>query len=106
MGVIMLSILVVGPAETPIASTNAQVEILRAHSIDEAVEKLARNRRIDAILILSAPLACDVVGAIREETSAPPPFFVGSGANPAPSGARRVSEDPAKAIEQVLAEIE
>jgi hypothetical protein len=62
MRVIMLSILVVGPAETPIASANAQVEILRAHSIDEAVEKLARNRRIDAILILSAPLACDVVG--------------------------------------------
>ena len=106
MRVPMLSILVVGLAQTPIAPANAQVEILRAHSIDEAVEKLARNRRIDAILILSGLSAPEVIGAIREENSAPPPLFVSSGTDPAPSGARQVSDDPARAIEQVLAEIE
>jgi hypothetical protein len=106
MRVPMLSILVVGLAQTPIAPANAQVEILRANSIDEAVEKLARNRRIDAILIFPNPSAAEVIGAIREENSAPPPLFVGGGTDPAPSGARRVSEDPARAIEQVLAEIE
>jgi hypothetical protein len=98
----MLSVLVVAPAEVSIPSPDPRIEILRAQDPEEAVEKLARNRRIDAILILNGARASGVIAAIRAENLAPPPVFVASGSRPVPSGARPVAEDPALAIQELL----
>ena len=102
----MLSVLIVAPPETPTASAGPGIEILRAHDAEDAVEKLARNRRIDAILILSGVSATGIVAAIREENPAPPPLFVACGAGPVPAGSRPLPEDPAMALEALLRELE
>ncbi len=88
----MLSILVVG-GEPPVGSFEpaSSVEALHARDADEAVEKLARNRRIDAVLILPPTEAAAVVGAIREDLLAPPPIFLPAGSHEV-TGARILGE--------------
>jgi hypothetical protein len=82
----MYSILVVGPAQEDGGSLEGRlssVEVLRARGADEAVEKLGRNRRIDAVLLLQEEAsALETIAAIREDLPAPPPLFL-----PLPSGA-------------------
>jgi len=102
----MLSILVVGPFETEIAAPGPDIEILRARDAEDAVEKLGRNRRIDAVLILAESPALSVISAIEEENLAPPPLFVATGAGPRASGLRPLPEDPSMALKQLVAEIE
>jgi hypothetical protein len=102
----MLSILVVGSFETEIATPGPDIEILRARDAEDAVEKLGRNRRIDAVLILAESPALSVVRAIEEENLAPPPLFVAASAGPGVSGLRLLPEDPSLAIKQLVAEIE
>ena len=90
----MFSILVVLPGRLDGADLQRElpsVEVLRAQGAEDAVEKLARNRRIDAILILEAPDdSLRTLEAIAEENPAPPPVFVplrsGSGAPPGTRG--------------------
>src|SRR5262245_57910520 len=101
----MLSILVVGPTEAGFAGSGPEVEILRARGAEEAVEKLARNRRIDAVLVASQSQALTVISAIREENAAPPPLFVAAASGAVPPGVRRVSEDPGLALDELLAQI-
>jgi len=48
----MLALLVVGPDPAALPEAGSAIEILHAHGADEAVEKLGRNRRIDAVLVL------------------------------------------------------
>jgi hypothetical protein len=102
----MLSILVVGLTEADLAGSGPEVEILRARDAEEAVEKLARNRRIDAVLVVSQSQARTVIAAIRDENPAPPPLFVAATSGAVPAGARRLSEDPALALEELLTQIE
>jgi hypothetical protein len=98
----MLTFLVVGET-TPagVLASGSAVEILHARDADEAVEKLGRNRRIDAVLILSPEDAAAIVGAIREDVLSPPPVFLSAGA-PEITGTR-VLEDraPARLVELV-----
>jgi hypothetical protein len=77
----MLTLLVVGP-DSGAASPGAgsAIEILHAHGADEAVEKLGRNRRIDAVLILPTADAAEIVAAVREDVVSPPPIFLPAGA--------------------------
>ena len=83
----MYSILVVGSAEHDAGELEGRlssVEVLRARDADDAVEKLGRNRRIDAVLLLE-PEASSLatIAAIREDLPAPPPIFL-----PVPAGGR------------------
>ena len=50
-------------------------EILRARTGDEAVEKLARNRRIDAVLFADDTLARETIELLDREGSGRPPLF-------------------------------
>jgi ABC-type sugar transport system substrate-binding protein len=102
----MISILIVGPLEIEIDSGSPDVEVLRAGGPQDAVEKLARNRRIDAILLLSETAALAVLQAIREENCSPPPVFVAAGPQIAPPGTHPVPRDPVLALEQVLNHLE
>jgi hypothetical protein len=82
----MLAVLVVGPDAPDAAELSAlipSVEILRAHGTEEALEKLGRNRRIDAILLTGTPAQNrETLGAIREDNPAPPPVFAAADGPP------------------------
>ncbi|HEY6066590.1 MAG TPA: hypothetical protein VIY96_10555 [Thermoanaerobaculia bacterium] len=70
----MITILVV--ASDPVrAGVSADVEVLRARNGDEAAEKLGRNRRVDAVLLLCGEGNEAAVRAILEENPAPPPIY-------------------------------
>jgi hypothetical protein len=102
----MLSILVVGSKQTELGGPGPEVEILRARDAEEAVEKLGRNRRIDAVLLVSPGEALAVISAIREENPAPPPLFIATTEAIVPPDIRRVSQDPTLALRELLALIE
>jgi hypothetical protein len=50
-------------------------EILRAHSAEDAVEKLSRNRRIDAVLFFDDETARATALLLSEEGGVAPPLF-------------------------------
>ena len=95
----MLTVLVVGEPEPGVAAPEPEssLEVLHARDGEDAVEKLGRNRRIDAVLILSAARAGAAVAAIRDDILAPPPIFLPAGA-PAISGARSLPGRDAAAL--------
>src|SRR5262249_43607718 len=103
---LVVTLLVIGADAAGLVPSSARVEVLRAHDLEEGLETLARNRRIDAILILSGQATAPIISAIREENSAPPPIFVASGPRPAPAGTRAVAEDASAAVEQIRLELE
>jgi hypothetical protein len=83
----VIAILAVGPRIDPSVEPPSSIEVLHAHDAEDAVEKLGRNRRIDAVLILEGTETAAVVAAIREDILAPPPIFRAGDASPA-EGAR------------------
>ena len=89
----MFTILVIAPEARggggELASSPS-VEILRARDAEEALEKLGRNRRVDAILLLCGPANADIARAIREDNPAPPPLFTVAGDGDAGPGSRRL----------------
>lgn len=95
----MLTILVVGqepPADRPL-EPDSSVEVLHARDAEEAVEKLGRNRRIDAVLVLPPADPAATLEAIREDNSSPPPVFLPDGAPRIP-GARSVAAEPGESL--------
>ena len=75
----MISVLVVGKPGEDLAKLEGEdpsVEVLLAHGLEEALEKLARNRRVDAVLLDGGPETERIVQAIREDNPAHPPIFV------------------------------
>jgi hypothetical protein len=104
----VITILLVAPDPDRVADLGAQDssrEILLASDAEEAVEKLARNRRIDAVLLLPFPAAAAAVAAIREELSPPPPLFA-----PASAGLEGVqplrTDEPEALLAAVAAALE
>ncbi|HET9796221.1 MAG TPA: hypothetical protein VFS34_17370 [Thermoanaerobaculia bacterium] len=51
------------------------IEILWAHGPDDAVEKLARNRRVDAVLFFDDGIARATVELLAADGGTPPPLF-------------------------------
>jgi len=106
----VISILVVtrqgnGPGD--LAGRDPSVEVLRAQGAEDAVEKLARNRRIDAVLLLAGRDTAGIISAIREDNPAPPPLFLPEAA-PSPSGGvrRLAAKEPSRLIELLVAYLE
>lgn len=100
----MIHVLVVGPPGAVNSLSGRQsVEVLRAQTAEEAVEKLARNRRIDAVLLLLAEGDALAARAIREEVVAPPPLFAPPSEQRLPDVRELSSPDPARLLE-LLAE--
>ena len=74
----MITVLVVageGSELQGIQEGNPSLEILRARDIEETLEKLARNRRIDAVLLLVGEETARFAEAVLEENPAAPPLF-------------------------------
>ena len=57
---------------------------MTAASAEEALEKLARNRRIDAVLLLADGDPTATARAIHEEDPGAPPLFVPASVYPPP----------------------
>src|ERR1700693_1267451 len=98
----MISVLVVGQQVQELeglAGRHPSVKILTAHGIEDALEKLARNRRIDAVLLLAGEANPAIVDAIRDDNPAHPPFYRPAG-QPAPDGVRTLpAADPAELLD-------
>jgi hypothetical protein len=77
----MITVLVVGERERAadldtLASKNPSLELLHAGDAEETLDRLARNRRIDAVLLLVPPVnAREIAGLLLEEDPAGPPIF-------------------------------
>jgi hypothetical protein len=77
----MITVLVVGPRERTqdfdaAASRNPSIELLHAVELEEALDRLARNRRIDAVLLLvEADAAREIAATVLEEDPGAPPLF-------------------------------
>ena len=81
----MISILVVVPEGVPpegLEGRDPSVEVLTAHGVDDTLEKLGRNRRIDAVLLLAGREAPEIVAAIVDDNPAHPPMFAPAGHPP------------------------
>lgn len=99
----MITILVVGPeAVGREAPSDPAVEVLHATGVEQAIERLARNRRIDAVLLLCGRRNAEVMAAIEQEEPTPPPFYAPA-QPPPPSGVRPLRAD---SIERLLEAIE
>jgi hypothetical protein len=74
----MITILAVGEAAAELAafgSGHPSIEIVAASDAEDALDRLARNRRIDAVLLLSDASAPDTARLLREEDPGGPPVF-------------------------------
>jgi hypothetical protein len=92
----VITILAVGPGAEALAS-HPSVEIVAAHGAEEALERLARNRRIDAILLLEGSEALDTARLIAEEDPGAPPLFAALESGSA-EGVRAVEPGPPAAM--------
>lgn len=59
------------------AARQPSLEILHAAGVEETLDRLARNRRIDAVLLLvGGDEAGEIAAMVLEEDPAAPPIFV------------------------------
>jgi hypothetical protein len=78
----VITVLAVGERERAgeldgLAARNPSLELLHATGVEEALDRLARNRRIDAVLLLVDPAAArEIEATLLDEDPAGPPIFV------------------------------
>jgi hypothetical protein len=105
----MISVLIVAAAEQDLEELpgrHPSVEVLTAHGVEDALEKLGRNRRIDAVLLLAGEANPAIVAAIREDNPAHPPMYRPAG-QPAPRGISTLpAREPAELLDLLLRELE
>jgi hypothetical protein len=101
----MIHVLVVAPdaAAEDLAGRLSSVEVLHARDVDEAVEKLARNRRVDAVLLFAGSANAAVALAIREDSFSPPPLFAPASAGDIPGVRPLSADDPERLLDQIAA---
>ena len=101
----MITILVVGPRASldGFAEPDPSVEVLVASDVEDALEKLARNRRVDAVLLLGAPAqAAALARVIRAEDPAGPPLFAPESAGSLPH-VERLEDGPLETLAAAIA---
>jgi hypothetical protein len=101
----VITVLVVGEPAADLlraAANQPSVEVLTALGAEEALEKLARNRRVDAVLLLAGRANEAIAAAIREEDPAGPPLFAPA-SGPGGAGAARPlrGEGPAELLGEI-----
>jgi hypothetical protein len=104
----MIHVLVAGPegglpAGMVSSRSRSSVEVLLARGAEEAVDRLARNRRVDAVLLLAGAENEAIAAAIREDSLAPPPLYLPASAADL-AGARRLSSDSPEELLDLVAE--
>jgi len=103
----MITILVVAEPDQAdtldrVAARKPSLELLHARDVEETLERLSRNRRIDAVLLLVAPdRAAEIAAVVREEDPGAPPLFAPAGSDEVTG----VQSLPADSAEQLLASI-
>jgi hypothetical protein len=105
----MISVLIVrasGQELEYLTETHPSVEVLLAHGVEDALEKLARNRRVDAVLLLAGEANPEIVGAIRDDNPAHPPLYRPAG-QPAPAGVRTLpAREPSELLDLLRRELD
>jgi len=71
----VIHLLIVARDEPADLDPPPEFEVLWAHSAEDALEKLARNRRIDAVLFFDDETARETVAGIAAEGAGSPPLF-------------------------------
>ena len=102
----MITILAVGGPREELASAfvrHPSVELLAAREIEDALEKLARNRRIDAVLLLDRDHAATTARTILEEDPASPPMYAPASWGAIP-GVLSLGDAPPATLVEALAE--
>ncbi len=87
-----------------LAARHPSVEVLTAHGVEDTLEKLGRNRRIDAVLLLSGEDAPAIVAAIEEDNPAHPPLFQPGGRRRLPGTRILAASRPEELIDLLLGE--
>jgi hypothetical protein len=104
----VISVLVVAPEGMRLEELEAKhpsVEVLMAHAVEDTLEKLGRNRRIDAVLLLCEKDARDVVAAIEEDNPAHPPLFQPAGPMAVPGARSLPAREPLELIDLLATEL-
>jgi DNA-binding response OmpR family regulator len=105
----MITVLVVSDPERAreldeAAARMPSLEILHADDGEQALDRLARNRRIDAVLLLrDARAAADVARLILEEDPGAPPLYVVG--IPVPGTQSLPAAEPASLLEALEREL-
>ena len=105
----MISVLVVTPETRrleELAARHPSVEILTAHGVEDTLEKLGRNRRVDAVLLLAEKDTEAIAGAIEEDNPAHPPLFQPAGQFRAPGTRILAARELPELIDLLVAELE
>jgi hypothetical protein len=100
----VITILVVGGPASEIVSLvprHPSIEILTASGVEDALEKLARNRRIDAVLLADPMQARAMAEVVKEEDPAAPPLY----ASAAAGEIAKVESLRAATLEELLEEL-
>jgi len=85
-----------------VAAGRPSLEVMTAEDDEEVLDKLARNRRIDAVILMPGPGAAALAAAIREEDPAGPPVY-GWGDAAAIDGVHGLAaKDAEQAIEEMV----
>jgi NaMN:DMB phosphoribosyltransferase len=98
----LLVVLPSGAEAEDLSGRRSSVEVLVAHGVDEAVDKIARNRRLDGVLLAGGAENAAIAAAIREDNLSPPPLFVSGEAEDLP-GTRRLAAQGLPALLDLIA---
>ncbi len=104
----MITLLLVGSRQEPVerfAAGHPSVEVMTAGGGEEALEKLARNRRIDAVLIVAGADTAGIAAMIREEDPGAPPLYAPATAGAIPAVRLLESESPERILEAIVHEL-
>lgn len=102
----MITVLAAGRGASALsAAGRPSLEVMTAEEDEEVLDKLARNRRIDAVLLIPGAGAPALAAAIREEDPAGPPIYTW-GETGRVDGVRGLAAESAEAaIEEIAREL-
>ena len=85
-----------------VAVGRPSLELLHAGDVEDALERLSRNRRIDAVLLLLPPeRAAEVAALVREEDPSAPPIYAPAPPAPPPEVRALTASTPEELLEAV-----
>lgn len=85
------------------AARMPSLELLHAGDVEQALDRLARNRRIDAVLLLlEGEAASEIVRTVREEDPGAPPIFGASSNVAFPGVSILQGENPEEVLDTLI----
>jgi hypothetical protein len=85
------------------AAGRPSLELLHAGDVEDALDRLSRNRRIDAVLLLlSSDRAAEAAALLREEDPSGPPLLAPAPPDPPPGVQPLIAETPEEIVEVLM----